>query len=158
MRVIYPGSFDPVTNGHLDIISRASKIYDEVIVCVLINNSKNYLFTMDERIEMLEDILYDYNNVKVAKYSGLLIDFAKENQADAIIRGIRAVSDYETELQFAQMNKVYSGGVVETLFMVAEPKYSYLSSSIVKEIASFNRDVSGLVPKNVANKIKNKFN
>ncbi len=158
MRVIYPGSFDPVTNGHLDIISRASKIYDEVIVCVLINNSKKYLFTMDERIEMLEDILYDYNNVKVAKYSGLLIDFAKENQADAIIRGIRAVSDYETELQFAQMNKVYSGGVVETLFMVAEPKYSYLSSSIVKEIASFNRDVSGLVPKNVANKIKNKFN
>lgn len=158
MKVVYPGSFDPVTNGHLDIIKRASKIYDEVIVCVLINNSKKYLFTMDERIEMLENILYDYNNVKVAKYSGLLIDFAKENQVDAIIRGIRAVSDYETELQFAQMNKVYSGGVVETLFMVAEPKYSYLSSSIVKEIASFNRDVNGLVPEIVANKIKNKFN
>lgn len=158
MKVVYPGSFDPVTNGHLDIIKRASKIYDEVIVCILINNSKKYLFTMDERIEMLENILYDYNNVKVAKYSGLLIDFAKENQVDAIIRGIRAVSDYETELQFAQMNKVYSGGVVETLFMVAEPKYSYLSSSIVKEIASFNRDVNGLVPEIVANKIKNKFN
>lgn len=158
MKVVYPGSFDPVTNGHLDIIKRASKIYDEVIVCVLINNSKKYLFTMDERIEMLENILYDYNNVKVAKYSGLLIDFAKENQVDAIIRGIRAVSDYETELQFAQMNKVYSGGVVETLFMVAEPKYSYLSSSIVKEIASFNRDVNGLVPEIVANEIKNKFN
>lgn len=158
MKVVYPGSFDPVTNGHLDIIKRASKIYDEVIVCVLINNTKKYLFSMDERIEMLEDILYDYNNVKVAKYSGLLIDFVKENQIDAIIRGIRAVSDYETELQFAQMNKVYSGGVVETLFMVAEPKYSYLSSSIVKEIASFKRDVNGLVPEIVANKIKNKFN
>lgn len=158
MKVVYPGSFDPVTNGHLDIIKRASKIYDEVIVCVLINNTKKYLFSMDERIEMLEDILYDYNNVKVAKYSGLLIDFVKENQVDAIIRGIRAVSDYEIELQFAQMNKFYSGGVVETLFMVAEPKYSYLSSSIVKEIASFKRDVNGLVPEIVANKIKNKFN
>lgn len=158
MKVVYPGSFDPITNGHLDIIKRASKIYDEVIVCVLINNSKKYLFSMDERIEMLEDILYDYNNVKVAKYSGLLIDYVKENQVDAIIRGIRAVSDYETELQFAQMNKVYSGGVVETLFMVAEPKYSYLSSSIVKEIASFKRDVDGLVPEIVANNIKKKFN
>lgn len=157
MKVVYPGSFDPVTNGHIDIIERASKIYDEVIVCVLINNSKKYLFSMDERIEMLENILYDYNNVKVAKYSGLLIDFVKENQVDAIIRGIRAISDYESELQFAQMNKFYSGGQVETLFMVAEPKYSYLSSSIVKEIASFNKDVSNLVPEIVANKIISKY-
>lgn len=157
MKVVYPGSFDPVTNGHLDIIKRAASIYEEVIVCVLINNSKKYLFTMNERIEMLKELLYDYSNVFVAGYSGLLIDFVEENSVDAIVRGIRAVSDYETELQFAQMNKFYSGGKVETLFMVAEPKYSYLSSSIVKEIASFKRDVSKLVPENVVNKLKTKF-
>lgn len=158
MKVVYPGSFDPVTNGHLDIIKRAANIYEEVIVCLLINPRKNYLFDMDERIEMLEELLYDYDNIKIAKYSGLLIDFVEENNVDAIIRGIRAVSDYETELQLAQMNKFYSKRNIETLFMVAEPQYSYLSSSIVKEIASFNRDVSKLVPENVAKKIKSKFN
>ncbi|WP_297376115.1 pantetheine-phosphate adenylyltransferase [uncultured Helcococcus sp.] len=158
MKVVYPGSFDPVTNGHLDIIKRAANIYEEVIVCLLINPRKNYLFDMDERIEMLEELLYDYDNIKIAKYSGLLIDFVEENNVDAIIRGIRAVSDYETELQLAQMNKFYSKNNIETLFMVAEPQYSYLSSSIVKEIASFNRDVSKLVPENVAKKIKSKFN
>lgn len=157
MKVVYPGSFDPVTNGHLDIISRASQIYDEVVVCILINPKKKYLFDIDERIEMLENVLYDYDNIKVAKYTGLLIDFVKENHIDAIIRGIRAVSDYETELQLAQMNKFYSGNIVETLFMVAMPEYSYLSSSIVKEIASFNRDVSKLVPEIVAKKIKSKY-
>lgn len=158
MKVVYPGSFDPVTNGHLDIIKRAANIYEEVIVCLLINPRKKYLFDMDERIEMLEELLYDYDNIKIAKYSGLLIDFVEENNVDAIIRGIRAVSDYETELQLAQMNKFYSKNNIETLFMVAEPQYSYLSSSIVKEIASFNRDVSKLVPENVAKKIKSKFN
>lgn len=157
MKVVYPGSFDPVTNGHLDIIKRAANIYEDVIVCLLINPRKNYLFDMDERIEMLEELLYDYDNIKIAKYSGLLIDFVEENNVDAIIRGIRAVSDYETELQLAQMNKFYSKNNIETLFMVAEPQYSYLSSSIVKEIASFNRDVSKLVPENVAKKIKSKF-
>lgn len=158
MKVVYPGSFDPVTNGHLDIIKRAANIYEDVIVCLLINPRKNYLFDMDERIEMLEELLYDYDNIKIDKYSGLLIDFVEENNVDAIIRGIRAVSDYETELQLAQMNKFYSKNNIETLFMVAEPQYSYLSSSIVKEIASFNRDVSKLVPENVAKKIKSKFN
>ena len=139
MKVVYPGSFDPVTNGHLDIIKRAANIYEDVIVCLLINPRKNYLFDMDERIEMLEELLYDYDNIKIAKYSGLLIDFVEE-------------------LQLAQMNKFYSKNNIETLFMVAEPQYSYLSSSIVKEIASFNRDVSKLVPENVAKKIKSKFN
>lgn len=157
MRVVYPGSFDPVTNGHMDIISRAASIYEEVIVCLLINPKKQYLFDMDERIEMLEKLLYDYDNIKVAKYTGLLIDFVEEFEVDAIIRGIRAVSDYETELQLAQMNKFYSSKDIETLFMVAEPQYSYLSSSIVKEIASFGRDVSTLVPEIVANKIIDKF-
>lgn len=157
MKVVYPGSFDPVTNGHIDIIMRAADIYEEVIVCLLINPKKNYLFSMDERIEMLEKILYDKDNIKVTKYTGLLIDFVEENNIDAILRGIRAVSDYETELQFAQMNKFYSKSNVETLFMVANPEYSYLSSSIVREIASFNRDVSSLVPDHVAEKIKDKF-
>lgn len=158
MKVVYPGSFDPVTNGHVDIITRAAKRFDEVVVCVLINpNKTNALFSMDERIEMLEKVLYDYDNVSVAKYSGLLIDFVEENNIDAILRGIRAVSDYETELQFAQVNKFYSKTGVETVFMVAEPEYSYVSSSIVKEIASYNRDVSNLVPEEVANKIIDKF-
>ena len=157
MKVVYPGSFDPVTNGHIDIIKRASKLFDEVVVCVLVNNKKKYLFNMEERIEMLEELLYDYDNVKVSMYSGLLIDFIEKNKIDSIIRGIRAISDYESELQFAQMNKFYSRTNVETVFMVAEPEMSYLSSSIVKEIASFNGDVSRLVPKNVEIKIKEKF-
>lgn len=157
MKVVYPGSFDPVTNGHMDIILRAAKIFDEVVVCILKNSSKRYLFDVDERIELLEELLYDYDNVKVVNYSGLLIDFVEENNLDAIIRGIRAISDYETELQYAQMNKFYSKTKVETIFMVAKPEMSYLSSSIVKEIASFDRDVSSLVPQNVAEKIKDKF-
>lgn len=157
MKVVYPGSFDPVTNGHIDIIKRASKLFDEVVVCVLVNNKKKYLFNMEERIEMLEELLYDYDNVKVSMYSGLLIDFVEKNKIDSIIRGIRAISDYESELQFAQMNKFYSRTNVETVFMVAEPEMSYLSSSIVKEIASFNGDISRLVPKNVEIKIKEKF-
>lgn len=158
MKVVYPGSFDPITNGHMDIISRAANSFEEVTVCIMINPVKNYLFSMDERIEMLEKVLYDYDNVRVEKYEGLLIDFVENNNIDAILRGIRAISDYETELQFAQMNKFYSNTGVETLFMVADPNMSYLSSSIVKEIASHNRDVSNLVPKLVAEKIKNKYN
>lgn len=157
MKVVYPGSFDPVTNGHLDIIERAAKIFDELEVCLLINPKKNYLFSLDERIEMLEHLLYDYDNIKVSQYSGLLVDFVEENSVDAIIRGIRAVSDYETELQLAQMNKFYSSENIETIFMVAEPQYSYVSSSIVREIASFNRDVSNLVPEFVAKKIADKY-
>lgn len=157
MKVLYPGSFDPVTNGHLDIILRAAKRFEEVVVCVAVNNSKNYLFSMDERIEMLEKVLYDYDNVKVVQHEGLIIDYVEENSIDAILRGIRAISDYESELQFAQMNKFYSKTNVETIFMVAEPEMSYLSSSIVKEIASHKKDVSRLVPDFVAKKIENKY-
>ena len=157
MKVVYPGSFDPVTNGHLDIISRAAKAFDEVTVCILVNPTKKSLFSMDERIEMLEKVLYDYNNVKVEKYNGLLIDVVENNQMDAILRGIRAISDYETELQFAQMNKFYSETGVETIFMVSDPSLSFLSSSIVKEIASYGRDVSNLVPREVSDKMLKKF-
>lgn len=157
MKVLYPGSFDPVTNGHLDIIGRAAKRFEEVIVCVAVNKSKKYLFSMNERIEMLEKVLYDYDNVKVVKHEGLIVDFVEKNNVDAILRGIRAISDYESESQFAQMNKLYSNTDVETIFMVAEPEMSYLSSSIVKEIASHGKDVSMLVPNIVAENIRKKI-
>lgn len=157
MKVLYPGSFNPVTNGHLDIIGRAAKSFEEVIVCVAVNKSKKYLFSMNEKIEMLEKVLYDYDNVKVVKHEGLIVDFVEKNNIDAILRGIRAISDYEAESQFAQMNKLYSKTNVETLFMVAEPEMSYLSSSIVKEIASHGKDVSMLVPSIVAKKIREKY-
>ena len=157
MKVLYPGSFDPVTNGHLDIIGRAAKSFEEVIVCVAVNKSKKYLFSMNERIEMLEKVLYDYDNVKVVKHEGLIVDFVEKNNVDAILRGIRAISDYESESQFAQMNKLYSNTDVETIFMVAEPEMSYLSSSIVKEIASHGKDVSMLVPNIVAENIRKKY-
>ncbi len=157
MKVVYPGSFDPVTNGHLDMIKRSASAFDEVVVGVLVNYSKNSLFTMDERIEMLEELLYDYSNVKVKKFSGLLVDFVIEEKADAVVRGLRAVSDYEAELQMAHINKNLADNKLETLFMVSSPEYSFLSSSVVKEIASLGGDVSKLVPKCVNKKIRNKL-
>jgi len=157
MKVVYPGSFDPVTNGHLDMIRRSASAFDEVVVGVLVNYSKNSLFTMDERIEMLEELLYDYSNVKVKKFSGLLVDFVLEEEADAVVRGLRAVSDYETELQMAHINKNLANNKLETLFMVSSPEYSFLSSSVVKEIASLGGDVSRLVPDCVNKKIQNKL-
>ncbi len=157
MKVVYPGSFDPVTNGHLDMIKRSASAFDEVVVGVLVNYSKNSLFTMDERIEMLEELLYDYSNVKVKKFSGLLVDFVLEEEADAVVRGLRAVSDYETELQMAHINKNLANNKLETLFMVSSPEYSFLSSSVVKEIASLGGDVSRLVPNCVNKKIQNKL-
>ena len=157
MKVVYPGSFDPVTNGHLDMIKRSASAFDEVVVGVLVNYSKNSLFTMDERIEMLEELSYDYSNVKVKKFSGLLVDFVIEEKADAVVRGLRAVSDYEAELQMAHINKNLADNKLETLFMVSSPEYSFLSSSVVKEIASLGGDVSKLVPKCVNKKIRNKL-
>lgn len=158
MRVIYPGSFDPITNGHLDIIERASAKFDEVVVAVLINTQKEGLFSMDERIEMLEELLYDYSNVKVEKFSGLLVDFAHENHIDAIIRGLRAVSDYENELQLAHLNRFLSKDAnLETLFLTASPKVSFLSSSAIREIAQLGGDITGLVPTQVAEKTYKKY-
>jgi pantetheine-phosphate adenylyltransferase len=143
-RVVCPGSFDPVTNGHLDIISRASRLYDEVVVAVLINKSKKSLFTVDERIEMLSDVTKEYGNVRVSKFHGLLVNFCRDNDIPVIVKGLRAVSDFDYELQMAQMNHRMAG--VETMFMSTNPLYSFLSSSLLKEIAQYGGDVSGLVP------------
>jgi pantetheine-phosphate adenylyltransferase len=143
-RVVCPGSFDPVTNGHLDIIGRAAALYDEVVVAVLINVTKTSLFTVDERVEMLGEVTASYGNVKIDRFHGLLVDFCANNGITAVIKGLRAVSDFEYEMQMAQMN--YRMANVETLFMTTNPLYSFLSSSLVKEIVRYGGDVSGLVP------------
>ncbi|KAB2337909.1 pantetheine-phosphate adenylyltransferase [Actinomadura rudentiformis] len=143
-RVVCPGSFDPVTNGHLDIISRASRLFDEVVVAVLINKTKQGLFTIEERIAMLEEVTREYGNVKIDSWHGLLVDFCRQNDIPMIVKGLRAVSDYEYELQMAQMNHRMAG--VETMFMSTNPLYSYLSSSLMKEIVKYGGDVSGLIP------------
>ena len=142
---VYPGSYDPCTNGHLDIIERSSKLFDRVIVSVLTNSSKHPTFTVDERIELLNIVLKDYPNVSVCAFSGLLVDFMKKESADVLIKGIRAVSDYEYEFQMALTNKaLYTDA--ETLFMPTSKEYMFLSSSIVKEIASYGGSLKGLVP------------
>jgi pantetheine-phosphate adenylyltransferase len=143
-RVVCPGSFDPVTNGHLDIISRAAAVYDEVVVAVVLNPSKNPMFTADERVEMLRDVLKERPNVTVAQFSGLTVDFCRANDISAIVKGLRAVSDFDYEMQMAQMN--YSQAGVETMFVTTNPLYAFLSSSLVKEFAKYGGDVTGLVP------------
>jgi pantetheine-phosphate adenylyltransferase len=142
-----PGSFDPVTNGHLDIIGRAAGLYDEVVVAVLINRSKSSLFTVDERIAMLIEATASYGNVRVDSFYGLLVDYCRANQIPVIIKGLRAVSDFDYELQMAQMNRGLAG--VDTLFMPTNPEYSFLASSLVKEIANYGGDVSSLLPESV---------
>ena len=144
--VVYPGSFDPVTLGHLDIIRRASKIFDRVVVCVL-NNSvkKSPLFSRDERVNMLKDVVSGFDNVFVDQYDGLLVDFYKENDIDVIIRGLREVTDFDSELQMAQGNHMVSPDI-ETIFMATDPKYSFISSSMVREFSSYGRSVNGFVP------------
>jgi pantetheine-phosphate adenylyltransferase len=151
-RVVCPGSFDPVTNGHLDIIGRASGLYDEVIVAVLINVTKRSLFTVDERVEMLGEVTARYGNVTIDRFHGLLVDFCAANGITAVIKGLRAVSDFEYEMQMAQMN--YRMAKVETLFMTTNPLYSFLSSSLVKEIARYGGDVGGLVPEPVLARLR----
>ncbi|HKE50542.1 MAG TPA: pantetheine-phosphate adenylyltransferase [Actinomycetes bacterium] len=154
-RVVCPGSFDPVTNGHLDVIERASKLYDEVVVAVLVNVNKSGLFSVDERIELLDQVTKGYGNVTVTSFHGLLVDFCREHDIPAIIKGLRAVSDFDYELQMAQMNHSLSG--VETLFVATNPLYSFLSSSLVKEVATYGGDVSGLVPDVVFDRIREKL-
>lgn len=145
MRVaVCPGSFDPVTNGHLDVFRRAATLADRVIVAVLINKTKSSLFTVDERIEMLREVVADLPNVEVDSFYGLLVDYCKDHGVQAIVKGLRAVSDFDYELQMAQMN--YRLGEVETLFVSTNPLYSYLSSSLVKEVATHGGSVEGLVP------------
>lgn len=158
MRIgVCPGSFDPVTNGHLDIIMRASKMFDKVIVAVLNNSSKNSLFTVEERIEMLKSSCSGFDNVEVDAFSGLLIDFLKIKNADVIIKGLRAVSDFEYEMQMALMNRKLNPNI-ETVFLMTGNKYSYLSSSMVKEIGRLGGCIHGLVPEIVEKELKNRFN
>ncbi len=156
MKVIYPGSFDPVTNGHLDIIRRCSEKFEEVIIAVLSNKSKKSVFTTEERIKLLEETTKDLPNIQIEYFSGLLIDYARKKKCSNIIRGLRAVSDFEYEMQLALANKkIYSE--LETFFMVASTEVSFLSSTIVKEIASYNGEISCFVPKVVEIALKEKF-
>ncbi|MGD0555689.1 MAG: pantetheine-phosphate adenylyltransferase [Streptosporangiaceae bacterium] len=151
-RVVCPGSFDPVTNGHLDVVSRAAGLYDEVIVAVLVNITKKCLFTVDERLDMLREVTSHYGNVRVERFQGLLVDFCAANGISAVVKGLRAVSDFEYEMQMAQMN--YQMAKVETLFLTTNPQFSFLSSSLVKEIARYGGDVSGLVPETVLTRLR----
>ncbi len=143
-RAVCPGSFDPVTNGHIDIVSRASALFDEVVVAVGINTSKHRLFAPEERIAMLQEACSGFDNVRVDGFTGLLTTFCQENGIHAIVKGLRAVSDFDYELQMAQMNASLTD--VETVFIPTSPEYSFLASSLVKEVAAFGGDVSGLVP------------
>ncbi len=157
MRIaVYPGSFDPITNGHLDIIERASKIFDKVIVGVLKNKNKNPLFSADERIELIRKVTSKLDNVDVASFEGLLVDFAREHDADVIIKGLRTVNDFEYEFQMALLNKTLNSDC-ETMFMMTNSKYSYISSSMVKELAGYKGDLTGLVPAEIIHYIKDKF-
>ena len=150
-RVVCPGSFDPVTNGHLDIVSRAAKLYDEVVVAVLRNPNKTPMFSADERLEMLREVTKELDNVSVVKFEGLIVDFCKANDISAIVKGLRAVSDFDYELQMAQMN--YNQAGVETLFISTNPLYAFLSSSLVKDFAKYGGDVTSLVPRPVLDRL-----
>ena len=146
IKAVYPGSFDPVTFGHLDIITRASKVVDELIIGVLINQKKTPLFTMDERLHLLQEATKEFPNVTVKAFEGLTVEFAKENNARLIIRGLRAVTDFEYEIQMAQMNARLYRDNVETIFLMTNPQYSFISSSMIKEVHSLNGCVDGLIP------------
>lgn len=156
MIAIYPGSFDPITNGHLDIIKRSSELFDELVIGVLVNSQKNALFSIDERVTMIRDLTKDLGNVSVKSFEGLTVDFAKECGAKVMVRGLRAVTDFENELQIAQVNKVQCPGL-ETVFLTTSLQYSYLSSTVVKEFASYGGDISLLVPPEVIPLVKAKY-
>jgi pantetheine-phosphate adenylyltransferase len=155
-RAVCPGSFDPVTNGHLDIVVRSARLYDEVIAAVLVNPNKAGFFSVDERIDMLTTCVSEYPNIRVASFDGLLVDFCRANDAMVIVKGLRAVSDFDYELQMAQMNVGLAG--VETLFMATNPLYSFLSSSLVKDVATWGGDVGAHVPEAVAHRLRERLN
>lgn len=156
-RAIYPGTFDPVTNGHLDIIERASRLFDEVIVAILINPGKNPMFTLDERIAILNEVLNSrFPQVRVDTFDGLLVDYAARHQAHAVVRGIRAISDYEYELQMALMNRRLNPSV-ETVFMMSHEDYSYVSSRLIKEVFILGGSIDGLVPELVIERMRAKL-
>ena len=153
---IYPGSFDPVTIGHLDIIERASKLVDHLVLGVLVNSSKTPLFSTEERVELLEKATAHLDNVEIVSYGGLLVEFAKEKKANVIIRGLRAVTDFEYELQIAQINKkLYPE--VETIFLATNVNYAYLSSSVVREVAKYDGDLTQFVPENIVDAVYDKY-
>lgn len=157
-RAVCPGSFDPATNGHLDIVGRTSRLYDEVILAVLVNPNKAGLFSIDERMAMLRECVaqYGYTNVTVTSFQGLLVDFCRAHDATVVVKGLRAVSDFDYELQMAQMNLGLAG--VETLFMATNPLYSFLSSSLIKDVAAWGGDISVHVPDIVATRLRERLN
>jgi len=154
-RVVCPGSFDPITFGHLDIVERASSIFDEVVIAVMVNKTKQTLFTVEERIEMTKEVTSKFPNVKVDSWSGLLVDYCKKNDISIIVKGLRAVTDFDYELQMSQINLQLQG--VETLFISTAPAHSFLSSSLVKEIASHGGDVSSYIPAVLLERLKSRL-
>ena len=152
MKVLIPGSFDPPTNGHIDVITRCLKVFDEVLVGVIVNPSKDSLFSTEIRSEMLTEIFNENKNITIKSFEGLLVDFAKENNVNAIVKGLRAMTDFDYEFQMAQMN--FNLADFETIFVPASPEYGYVSSSLVKEIHSYGGDVNELVPGNVLKRLK----
>ncbi|MGH2636339.1 MAG: pantetheine-phosphate adenylyltransferase [Actinomycetota bacterium] len=155
LTALCPGTFDPVTNGHLDIIERAARRFDALVVGVLDNPAKQPLFGVEERVGMLKEVTHDLPNVEIDAFTGLLVDYAMSRGVDVVVKGLRAVSDYEYEIQMAQMNHSLAG--VETLFMTTAPQWSFLSSSLVKEVAEFGGDVRGLVPPVVAERLRDRL-
>jgi pantetheine-phosphate adenylyltransferase len=153
---VCPGSFDPITYGHLDIIKRGAKVFDQVYVCVLNNSAKQPLFSVEDRCELIREVTKDIPNVVVETFKGLLIDYAREKKAQTILRGLRAVSDFEYEMQITSMNRVLDDNI-ETFFMMTNNQYSFLSSSIVKEVAKYKGDIAELVPEVVEKALKSKF-
>jgi pantetheine-phosphate adenylyltransferase len=153
---VYPGSFDPVTNGHIDLIQRSSTLFDKVIVSILRNTDKTPLFTVEERMEMLQEVIREFKNVSITSFEGLLVDFVEQVGASVIVRGIRAISDYEYELQMALMNRRLSNKV-ETVFMLPGESYSFLSSKLVKEIARHGKSISAFVPEHVEKRLEAKY-
>ncbi|MHA3775465.1 pantetheine-phosphate adenylyltransferase [Verrucomicrobiota bacterium sgz303538] len=153
---IYPGSFDPVTNGHLDVIQRAAKLFDEIIVAVAHNEQKSGLFSMDERVDLLSEVIAELPNVRVTRFSGLLVNYAREQGASAVIRGLRAISDFEFEFQMALMNRKLEPAI-ETIFLMPREEYTAISSRIVKEIAKLGGNVEAFVPPLVARALREKF-
>ncbi len=152
MKVLIPGSFDPPTNGHIDVIKRCLKVFDEVLVGVIVNPSKDSLFSTEIRSEMLKEIFNQYKNIGIKSFEGLVVDFAKENNVEAIVKGLRAMTDFDYEVQMAQMN--FNLADFETIFIPSSPEYGYVSSSLVKEIHSYGGDVNELVPENVLKRLK----
>ncbi|MEN9735933.1 MAG: hypothetical protein RL129_643 [Actinomycetota bacterium] len=154
-KVVCPGSFDPITFGHLDIIERASKHFDEVVIAVLVNKTKQTLFTVEERIEMIKEVTGKYKNVSVDSWSGLLVDYCSKNEISAIVKGLRAVTDFDYEIQMSQINLQLKG--IETMFISTAPEHSFVSSSLVKEVSSYGGDVSKYVPAEILNRLNKRL-